>query len=166
MLRRLINIELAHLALLREARASGATWALIAEDDARLDDAYIFAKDLVQFITEVSPDSQPKYVNLSRSFTHDTLRLDHRLTEVGRWDAKTAVLAADKPLTNTVCSILYRVSFLDTLVPTLDSIPISPVLPIDWKLNQALLLLHSSKALGEGDCWFLDPGPIVQGSMA
>jgi len=44
-------------------------------------------------------------------------------------------------------------------------IPLSPVLPIDWKLNVALMNLVAAGKLGEGDCWQVDPAPFIQGSM-
>ena len=164
MLRRLVNIEIAHLHLLHQARDLEVTWAAIFEDDAHLSDPCAFATSLARFVRD-SPSEQPGYVNISRSFSHERLALAHHLTWVGQWDSSTKVMASDIPLTNTVCAILYRGSFLDTLVPALDRIPVSPVLPIDWKLNQALLDLARAGSLGAGDCWFLDPAPVVQGSM-
>ena len=79
--------------------------------------------------------------------------------------APAQILSASKPVTNTVCAVLYRTSFLEELLTVLDSLPLSPVIPIDWKLNAALLQMHDSGALGAGDCWFLEPAPIVQRSM-
>lgn len=165
MLRRLVNIELAHLHLLQQAQDQRATWALIVEDDASLEDAHHFAEALVTFIHEHAGQPQPAYVNVSRSFSSERLDLAPHLTPQGNWDATTMALASDIPLTNTVCAVLYRGTFLDRLVPAMQAIPISPVLPIDWKLNAALLGLAQTHMIGAGDCWFLDPAPIVQGSM-
>lgn len=164
MLRRLVNIELAHLHLLHRARDLKATWAVIVEDDAHLADPAAFATSLASFVRD-TPSQQPAYMNISRSFSHQRLDIAHHLTPVGQWDADTAVMESDIPLTNTVCAILYRGTFLDTLVPALDRIPVSPVLPIDWKLNQALLDLVAEGSLGPGDCAFLEPAPVIQGSM-
>ena len=165
MLRRLVNIELAHLHLLREARARGVSWALIAEDDAYLEDVDAFSAAMVSFMQARDQDSQPAYVNVSRSFGHEAIGLTGRLATVGSWSPGIDEKASDRPLTNTVCAVLYRGTFLRTLVPAMDAIPTSPVLPIDWKLNATLLALHDAGSLGPGDCWFLDPAPIVQGSM-
>ena len=41
----------------------------------------------------------------------------------------------------------------------------TPVAPIDWKLNRALMELWRDGALGPSDCWWVEPGPIVQRSM-
>lgn len=164
MLRRLVNIELAHMGLLRQARDSGADWILIVEDDAQLANPDAFARSLAELVQHNS-GRQPRYVNISRSFSHERLHLEDHLTPVAMWDDSTQVLSSDIPLTNTVCAILYRRDFLNDLLPALERIPISPVLPIDWKLNQALLDLVQTGALGPADCWFLDPAPVVQGSM-
>jgi hypothetical protein len=165
MLRRLVNIELAHLHLMRRAVASGARWTLIVEDDAHLNDPESFARSLALFIAERSTSAQPAYVNVSRSFDHETLGSNERLAPVGSWSDTVRELAADRPLTNTVCAILYRQEFLKELLAQLDEIPIAPVLPIDWKVNAALLSMHAAGQIDSGDCWFLDPAPITQGSM-
>jgi len=165
MLRRLVNIELAHLHLLQQARDTQATWALVVEDDATLTDPAAFSQALAAFIRERQSHAQPSYVNVSRSFSHDRLDLHDHLTAHGRWNFTTTAMMSDIPLTNTVCAVLYRGAFLEQLVPALKAIPVSPVLPIDWKLNAALLSLSETLVIGAGDCWFLDPAPIVQGSM-
>lgn len=165
MLRRLVNIEHAHLHLMQRAFASGADWALIMEDDAQLSDQASFAQALASFMGERSESPQPSYVNVSRSFDHDALGSNERLTTVGSWSESVAELSADRPLTNTVCAVLYRRRFLGLILDRLNEIPVAPVVPIDWKVNTALLSMHASGELGNGDCWFLDPAPIAQGSM-
>ena len=165
MLRRLVNIEMAHLHLMKEAIEFDTEWALIVEDDAQSSDVRAFADALSHFISTQGGVRQPRYVNVSRSFEANPLGIEPHLTPKGEWDPATQILSADQPLTNTVCAILYRTDFLRQLLPVLESIPVSPVLPIDWKLNAALLDMHQSSSLGPGDCWFLDPGPLAQGSM-
>jgi hypothetical protein len=159
-----VNIELAHLNLMQAAVDCGSTWALIVEDDARIADPHGFAEALASFVETHSSADQPLYVNVSQSFA-DPLGISKHLHPVGAWDGATSELAADRALTNTVCAVLYRTAFLVPLLAALRSIPISPVLPIDWKLNAALLKLTDQRILGPGDCWFLSPGPIMQGSM-
>lgn len=165
MLRRLVNIELAHLHLLEQASNVQAGWALIVEDDATLEDHEGFAEALTAFIHQHADHSQPSYVNVSRSFSSERLDLSHHLTPNGSWAPGVRILASDIPLTNTVCAVLYRGAFLERLVPALQAIPVAPVLPIDWKLNAALLELSGNGAIQPGDCWILDPAPIIQGSM-
>lgn len=165
MLRRLVNIEMAHLHLMTQAIESGSDWALIVEDDAHSSDPQEFAQALASFIAAQGEVRQPRYVNLSRSFEADPLGIDRHLSDIGAWDEDARILSSDRPLTNTVCAILYRTDFLRELMPVLDSIPVSPVLPIDWKLNKGLLELYGHDVLGRGDCWFVEPGPLTQGSM-
>jgi len=168
MVRRLVNIEIAHMSLLRQAASSDSEWALIAEDDATSDDPAGLASDLAAFIHEQTPSIQPKFVNISRSFNHRRLRVRDLLEPIEMWGAPTPdieALQASRPITNTVCAILYRTNFLATLVQTMEAIPLEPVVPIDWKLNKAIMQLHDSGKLTSGDCWTLDPAPIVQSSM-
>jgi GR25 family glycosyltransferase involved in LPS biosynthesis len=165
MIRRLINIELSHLKLLNNAYQSGSSWALILEDDALVENAPAFAADLHHFLQSQSPEENPAFLNLSESFDYSTLGLNSHLHPHGTWGSHSEILSADRPMTNTVCAILYRDDFLKKLVPALSRIPISPVLPIDWKINAALLDLYSCGEIGADECWFISPGPILQGSM-
>ena len=167
MLRRLINIELSHIGLMRQAVDCDSDWALIVEDDAAADEPEGFATALAQFTQDHQDERQPKYVNVSRSFSEERLRIDAHLTPVGIWGTagNIPVLSAERPVTNTVCAILSRTDFLRELLAVLDGIPVAPVLPIDWKLNEAILRMVESGTLGAGDCWFLSPAPVVQRSM-
>lgn len=168
MLRRLGNIEIAHLNLLRQAEIASTTWALIVEDDAHCADIPGLAADLATFMISLSPQDQPKYVNISRSFSTESLGTSHLLSLIGSWGqgANIALLSSAKPITNTVCAILYRGSYLPALNARLGSIPMSPVIPIDWKLNKALMLEWNDGNLTAGDCWNVEPAPIIQGSMS
>ena len=168
MVRRLVNIEIAHMSLLRQAAQSGIEWTLIAEDDATSSDPSALAQTVGTFIREQARNAQPKYVNISRSFNHRRLRVRDLLQQTGTWGAPAfniEALQASRPITNTVCAILYRTDFLSTLVQTMEAIPLEPVVPIDWKLNNAIMQLYDSGKLTSGDCWTLDPAPIVQSSM-
>ncbi len=169
MVQRLVNIEIAHMSLLRQALDSGCEWTLIAEDDATSDDIPSLAQELDAFMSDRRHESQPKYVNVSRSFNHRRLRVRDLVEPV--WAGATTatgmeILQARRPITNTVCAILYRTDFLATLFPTLERIPLAPVVPIDWKLNQAIMQMYVAGELSSGDCWLLEPAPIRQSSMA
>jgi hypothetical protein len=75
------------------------------------------------------------------------------------------VYLASRPITNTVCAILYSREFLTTLVQELEALPMEPVLSIDWKLNVALMNLFESNKLDGFECWWVEPAPIKQMSM-
>lgn len=164
-LERLINIELAHMHLMQSAVTSGADWVLILEDDAHTPDVKSFSSALVGFLAAHKAVDLPKYVNLSQSFDMSTLRIDGLLAPRGQWNAERALLGSSLPVTNTVCAILYRRTFLLDLLDTLIDHPLVPVIPIDWKVNRALMELHSDDRIPDYACWFVDPAPIVQGSM-
>jgi hypothetical protein len=167
MVERLLNIELSHLAVLRAGIASGADWVLVLEDDAASTDVDDCADGLRGLMACGPP--QPAYVNVSQSFTPRDLGIEHLLSPVPeepwRGSVPRQVLAASRPVTNTVCAILYRGSFVVDLVDAMDALPMEPVVPIDWKLNLALMRMFDDGRLGAGDCWQVEPGPIDQLSM-
>ena len=168
MVRRLVNIELAHMALLREALDTGARWVLILEDDGTGSPVEV-ADMLTNVMSLGEGHNQPLYVNVSSSFTEKELRIEQHLDPVplpAEYDHEgPSLLAARKPVTNTVCAVLYRGSFLELLVPAMDQIPMDPVIPIDWKLNRALMDLWRKQQILSGDCWIAQPAPIIQTSM-
>jgi hypothetical protein len=171
MLTRLANIELAHISLLKAAAESQADWVLILEDDAWVESPSELSKNLIEFLVQGIlpapgvPNRQPAYVNLSESFSTRKLGIEGESSEIGSWGAGSKIFAASKPVTNTVCAILYSRNFVGNLLREFESIPIQPVIPIDWKLNKAIMNMYSKGILGVGDCWLVEPAPIVQGSM-
>lgn len=171
LVRRLVNIEISHLTLMREGLASGAKWVLIIEDDASTLDLEDCAQGLLGLMNLDSGFSgtSPAYVNVSQSFTNAELGIEHLLTPVAgtSWAGSSprALLAASRPVTNTVCAILYRATFLRDLLAQMDSLPMTPVVPIDWKLNIALMNMFEAGSLRNGDCWNVTPGPMDQLSM-
>lgn len=164
MVRRLINIELSHLDLMHRALDAGTDWLLLLEDDAAASDVIDCAAGLAGLM---AAPGAPAYVNVSASFPLDVLGVAELVRPVGTWAGSVprTILASSRPFTNTVCAILYRREFLVLLVAALDAIPLEPVLPIDWKLNAALLQLWDDGVLGDGDCWSVEPAPIDQLSM-
>lgn len=167
MVRRLLNIELSHLDLMRAGVASTAPWVLILEDDAASADVVDCATGMLGLMQQ--GPRQPAFVNLSKSFSNADLGIAHLLSRSeAAWEGvqRRSVLSAERPVTNTVCAILYRTSFVETLLATMDALPAEPVVPIDWKLNRALMNLFHTGALGPGDCWLVDTPPIDQLSMA
>jgi hypothetical protein len=173
MVRRLVNIEIAHLSLMRGGLESGANWILILEDDAAVDSellsAKIFADSLSEFFERSESEPAPDYVNVSRSHTDQELGIEAIYVHQADWapNALPHVRAriSARPITNTVCAILYRRQFLVDLLDELVRIPLSPVVPIDWKLNRALMNMTERSSAPSIQCWSLLPAPIVQGSM-
>lgn len=162
--RRLLNIELSHLDLMRAGLASGASWVLILEDDAMSADV----ADLAEGLLALMQDASVGFINLSRSFDTTTLGIDHLLSPAPvEWAGfePRSVLSASRPVTNTVCAILYSADFLGALVRQMDGLPMTPVVPIDWKLNLALMSMFESGEAGSGTCWLVEPAPITQMSM-
>jgi len=173
MIRRLLNIELSHRRLLQAGIDTGSPWILILEDDAGCTDVTDCARGLAGIIGIADEGDgsrmHPAYLNLSRSFSATRLGIDTLLRPVSAvpWQgpAQRQVHAATRPVTNTVCAIAYRRDFAKCLLDAFGLMPLAPVIPIDWKLNAALMEMHRSGGLGAGACWLVEPAPIVQLSM-
>ena len=166
LVRRLLNIELSHRDLINAGLEAGADWLLILEDDAFASDISDLA-DGLSGLMEEKPG--PDFVTISRSFTVRELGIGHLLRPVTTtsWQGAVprSILRSERPVTNTVCAILYSARFAEDLVAAFDNLPMQPVVPIDWKLNQALVLMFETGQLRPGGCWLVEPPPITQLSM-
>lgn len=161
--RRLLNIEFAHRSLWEQGIASGAELILILEDDAELGDASEAAHGIAE-LSEVTWD----FVNLSSSFSADQLGVAGLLEPSGiEWDGSNAreVLRSDKPVTNTVCALMFRRGFLSSLLIEWVDLPPEPLLPIDWKMNRVLRLMVESGKLETSSSLWVEPGPFIQRSL-
>lgn len=167
MTKRLLNIELSHRDLLQSGISSGSEWILVLEDDASSNNITDCAHGMLGLMRDDL--HRPRFVNISQSFTTSELGIDALLTAVPevQWQGTQTrfVLQSYRPVTNTVCAILYRASFAQQLLATFDELPMEPVVPIDWKLNLALMAMYRNGYVKSGDCWLIDPAPIVQTSM-
>jgi hypothetical protein len=152
--------------LLRQGLDSGAPWILVLEDDAGCHDVNDLSEGLASLFQSANGEG---LVNLSESFTFDELGLTGLLTaeDQMQWseDGGRAVLRSELPATNTVCAILYSRGAAERILTELEHIPPEPVLPIDWKLNVALVRLHESTGASGISSWFVHPAPIRQRSM-
>ena len=164
MIQRLANIELAHIYLMTQAVNAQASWALILEDDAATQDVESLARAF-QALTQRG-ESSPDFVSLSASFTPQQLGIEGRIQGQTDWPSSALsrrALVMQPAVTNTVCAVLYRGAFLSDLLAILNQIPLSPIIPIDWKFNTALMRLQDSHRAAT--CWFVEPAPIQQRSM-
>ena len=168
-IQRLVNIELSHRALISDGLASGADWILILEDDGASLDPDECARGITALLASTRAHPKPAFVNLSESFTPRQLGIDHLLTpaEGTSWAGAVPrrVLQAERPVTNTVCAIAYRATFAEEVLRRLDAKGLAPVVPIDWKLNDILMDMVHERRLAAGDCWLVDPAPVMQLSM-
>ena len=162
---RLINIELSHLNLFDAGLASGAPWIVILEDDAMTANVPDCVDGIAGLIARESPAG---YINLSHSFSLKELGIDHLLEPSPvQWQGEVdrMILSARLPVTNTVCAVMYRAHFLRSLVETMRELPFYPVVPIDWRVNHALMIMVEKGIAGDGTAWLIEPGPIDQMSM-
>ena len=169
---RLANIELSHTHLWQQGIASGARWVLILEDDGGCTDIDDLAAGLVGLLGSTDFVGEGglgrRYVNISASFESHQLGVDHLLRStplVWAGSADRSIQASSRPITNTVCAILYNTELLTLIVAKFADMLFSPVIPIDFKLNAALMSLFRQGQFGDGDCLQVQPAPIVQMSM-
>jgi GR25 family glycosyltransferase involved in LPS biosynthesis len=166
---RLLNIELSHRNLWQAGLDSGADWILILEDDAYCADASDLAEGLTALVSETGAEKRVTFVNLSASFTPKELGVSHLLKVSAdlHWKGSDlrAVFTCARPVTNTVCALLYSRDYLQSLVSVWDSLPMSPVLPIDWKMNKAIMHMQVEPINDMGEALWIEPAPILQRSM-
>ena len=170
--KRLANIELSHVNLWQQGVDSGAQWVLILEDDGGCPDIGDLAAGLIGLLGSTDFVGEGglgrRYVNISASFESHQLGVDHLLRStplVWAGSADRSIQASSRPITNTVCAILYNTELLTLIVAKFADMLFSPVIPIDFKLNAALMSLFRQGQLGDGDCLQVQPAPIVQMSM-
>lgn len=165
-IRRLLNIEMAHVSIMKEAIDSGLEWCLILEDDAEtlaLEDCVSGIHDLM-----MADAFAPSIVNLSESHTLDELGIAQNVKPAPlpwRGTIPRKILAGRLPVTNTVCAMLYQVEFLSSMILEWAGLPEIPTVPIDWKLNQVLMRMYASGKIPDYATWIVDPAPIVQQSI-
>lgn len=162
--RRLLNIEYSHRFLMRKGLKSGADWIVILEDDAACENIEDLRDGLLSLF---SAGRRETLINLSDSFTPEQLGIAHMLhmSHEIQWlgDQHRVVLEAERPVTNTVCAMAYSRAMLARIVTFFEAMPEQPVLPIDWKLNEALM--HVTATASDIQCLLLDPAPVRQLSM-
>lgn len=160
---RLLNIELAHLALWEQGLSSGAQVIVVLEDDALLSDP----QDAADGLTGLAEASW-SYVNVSHSFGQEELGVKRLLVRSDvTWSGSVPrlVLRGSRPLTNTVCAVAYQRAFLERLVRQWKLLPLFPLLPIDWKLNRVLRTLVEAGEMDPHSSLWVEPGPFIQRSL-
>jgi len=165
---RLLNIDLSHLRLMAEADAYSSEWTLILEDDAGVADLALAARQLA-WLTAALSDTYVDFASLSESLSLDELGVAELLQPAGDIPVPTnlglVLMRATRPITNTVCATLYRTSYLRKLRASILRSGLSPVAPIDWRVNEAIMDLVDQGELDEQSCVWVKPGIFLQRSM-
>ncbi|WP_353485284.1 hypothetical protein [Haliscomenobacter sp.] len=157
--RRLLNIDLSHRRILEEGIKSGASLIVVLEDDASP-----LTSQKVQALADVIRLARTQgvdFVNLSESISVYDLgitRILDRGIDISN-DQGSRVIALDTPVTNTVCANIYGSDFAVLLARYLSEDRLTPVIPIDWRLNQVMLDHPNTQ------CWWVRPGLFLQRSM-
>lgn len=160
---RLLNIDLSHLRVLETGVASGASWLLVLEDDARVTDIDRTAADLVTAM-DVLTDSPIAFASLSESIALSALGVEG-IVDGPVPGGPSWLVRASTPVTNTVCANLYRASFAADLAAGIRRSGLLPVAPIDWRVNEQVMAMVAAGRLGSQSCAWALPGLFRQGSM-
>ncbi len=161
---RLLNIDLSHLRVLEAGVASGATWVLVLEDDARVDDVPRAARDVAGALTALAA-SPVRFVSLSESIPLVELGVEGLLDATASPGWPVWLRRARTPITNTVCANVYRASFAADLAAGIRARGLVPVAPIDWRVNEQVMAMVAGGRLGADSCAWAVPGVFRQGSM-
>lgn len=157
--RRLINIDLSHRRILEEGLKAGASVILILEDDAS--ELNVQQVQVLADVIRLASDQGVDFINLSESISlHDlgVTRILSRGTVIPGVHENQAI-AMDTPVTNTVCANIYGAIFATLFASYLSEDRLTPVIPIDWRLNQVLMEHPDTR------CWWIQPGLFLQRSM-
>ena len=163
-LKRLANIDLSHLRVLKEGMASKADWILVVEDDGKVGKVQLVAEKISALIKALDDDEVDIFVNLSESIDHSELGAQEILAR-----AKESLFLSDgakvvhvtPPISNTVCANLYSRRFAIRFAEAIESQGILPSIPIDWRLNRVIM---DSVGNDIKSFWVI-PGIFIQGSM-
>lgn len=165
---RLLNIDLSHLRVLEEGVGSGARWVLVLEDDAGISDHQRVARS-VRWLVDTLPGTGVAFANLSESLSLAELGVEAILEPARDLDPPVdlgfAVLRARRPVTNTVCATLYESGYARALAEAIRSRGLTPVAPIDWRVNEAIMDMVASGSLDGRSCVWISPGIVLQRSM-
>ena len=167
MLLRQSNISAGHLQLMQNAVWRGDKYLLILEDDFHLSNLTSL-KSQLNFVLEVLENNPHlKLINLSESFTNEELGhygfVQNNFTSPNH--SELIVSCLPHPVTNTVCATIYRTDFLILLTRELRLMDEISLIPIDHKINIALMKLIKRGSLNV-DCYAtLVPGLFIQGSL-
>lgn len=159
---RLLNIDLSHLRVYEEALESGRGAILVIEDDARAVDSELVPRLLLQLLAR-NNSSEARFVNLSESIDNQSLGVVGILGESDPYDP--SVVTCSRPVTNTVCANLFNREFLEQMYVDIVNRGLTPVIPIDWRVNRFIMSAWKSGLINERTCVWVAPGVFVQGSM-
>lgn len=156
---RLINIDLSHHRVLTQGINAGAKAVVILEDDASLTDPRRI--DDLALVTKKAHEVKTDFVSLSESISAPELGIE-RILKRGdsvEFNSDCHVIELDTPVTNTVCANYYSREFAIKFQSHISPECLTPVKPIDWRLNEVMLANPNTT------CWWVQPGIFVQGSM-
>jgi hypothetical protein len=159
---RLLNIDLSHLRVYKEALDSGCESIVVIEDDARALDPETVSLTLLDLIRR-NTCGEASFINLSESISKEALGV---VGILGDSDPdQPSVTTCSRPVTNTVCANLFNREFVLELFRDMMNRGLTPVIPIDWRVNRFIMRAWKMGFLNGHTCTWVEPGVFIQGSM-
>ena len=161
------NISAGHVQLMQNALWRGEKYLIVLEDDFHLNNLMSLKSQLNFVLDVLEKNLHLKMVNLSESFTNKELGhygfVQNNFTSQNY--PELIISSLPHPVTNTVCATIYRTDFLLMLTRELKLMNAISLIPVDHKINIALMKMIERGSLN-ADCYgTLVPGLFIQGSL-
>lgn len=163
MISRQHNISEAHINQFSNSLVSNLTYSLILEDDFIVNKTYRLSETLSKIVKFMDKSPDVKVLSISESFSPKLLGFSKVSTYIPF--EKLDFYKLSTPVTNTVSAMTYKTDFLNQLIPILKSYRKYKIIPIDHKLNMALVELGKVKESNIRALTYLTPGLFIQGSI-
>jgi hypothetical protein len=165
-LNRQMNISFSHVRALNYNFSKKIKWLMIVEDDIIITEVKELYESM-QFLIEEMEENNFKIANASQSFDENDLGLKKlRKRRIISKKNKKLILAEYSYISvNTVCATIYSRKIVGSLLKKLREINRFKLVPIDYKISEALALLTKENKIKSNDYVSLINSPIVQGSM-
>lgn len=162
---RQINISASHIKCFQEALKTNCKWAIVVEDDIFWTDQEK-VRNGIEFAINQMDELNLNILNLSESFHDIELGINNlRKYEILHPTDNIKLIKYKEINTNTSCATLYRISILNKVLTKMNNNKKDDIIPIDYKLNEALNELVKENAIQADSYGQVKPGLIIQLSL-
>lgn len=157
------NITEAHLFHLKNFIDSDYEYALIVEDDFKINEIYDPEDTIIKVLEYIDSNPYIQVFSISESFNYKKLGLEF-ICEKSSFK-NLQIFDQLLPITNTVSAVIYKKLFLTKIYDSLLTLRKHKIIPIDHKLNIVLNDLINKSFYEPKVLSFLSPGLFIQRSL-
>lgn len=160
------NISESHIMALRIALKNKKKWIIIVEDDILVTQEYLLKEMINKLLKEMTKNNLSA-ANISLSFNEDQLgtkKLRKKMTTIIKSE-KINLAHYEFINVNTVCATIYSIDIVEDLIKGLEKMRNLPLVPIDYKINDALIELAMTGKIFYDSYASLINSPIKQHSL-